>query len=250
MSDDAPRIVHRDAHLLVVHKPAHLATTAPSGPSLTAWVTAELGRAAHPTSRLDAEVTGLVTFALTPRAIETLKQARAHGRYGRGYLALARGAPPLAEGEWTLSIAIASTDRRLRRALSEGERGERAQRARTSFTLRAQAGGACALWLTPHTGRTHQLRVHASAAGLPLLGDVRYGGPKRIVLPSGRVLTARRVMLHCAWLRVPSPADPSVFVELEAEAPPDLRELWAGLGGEPSALSPSQPPSGSPSQSQ
>jgi 23S rRNA-/tRNA-specific pseudouridylate synthase len=189
----------------------------------------------HPTSRLDAEVTGLVTFARTKEAIAALREARKKGRYGRGYIALALGVPAAEEGEWEKSIAIDPRDPRSRVALPMGGSGNRAQTARTVYQVRARVTAASALWLTPHTGRTHQLRVHAADAGLPLLGDARYGGPKRVVLDDGRVVTARRTMLHCAWLRIPSVRG-TELLSLHAEVPDDFAKVWRALGGEEAAL--------------
>jgi 23S rRNA-/tRNA-specific pseudouridylate synthase len=229
-------VVHEGRHLLVVTKASGLATTAPrSGDCLTRRLQAAVGGRLHPTSRLDAEVTGLVTFARTKRAIAALRRAREEGRYGRGYLALSGRAPEPPAGEWCWSIAIDPRDRRLRIAVQEGEPGERRQAARSGYAVRAVAAGAAALWLTPHTGRTHQLRVHAAKAGAPLLGDVRYGGDKRVVRADGRVVTARRTMLHCAWLRLPR-VDGAGALTLEAEAPRDLRDVWRRLDGAPEAL--------------
>jgi len=229
-------LAHRDAHLVVALKPSGIATTAPGrGDSLTRRLEAQVGHKLHPTSRLDAEVTGLVTFALTKVAIERLRRARAEGPYGRRYLALCRGAPAAPRGRWEASIAIDPRDRRLRVAVPAGGRGARLRHARSDYVLGARAGArAAALWLTPHTGRTHQLRVHAAHAGLPLLGDVRYGGPRRVALDDGRVVRAPRVMLHCARLRLPRVGGGEL--ELWAEAPDDLRELWIALGGDAAAL--------------
>lgn len=237
-------VVHESRHVLVVTKPTGLSTTAPRGEDcLTSRVQAQVGGRLHPTSRLDAEVTGLVTFARTKRAIRALREARSKGDYGRGYLALVRPAPHPAEGEWSWSIAIDPSDRRRRVAVAAGGRGERLQLAKTFYVVRNQVrlregeADVAVLWLTPHTGRTHQLRVHAAAAGAPLLGDTRYGGARRLVLSDGRVVAARRTMLHCAWLRLPR-VDGAGHLELSAEVPPDLRELWQQLGGAREDLDP------------
>lgn len=221
-------IAHRDADVLVVLKPSGIATTAPRGmDSLTHDVEHRLAKKLHPTSRLDAEVTGLVTFAITKRAIAALRKARSEGRYGRGYLALASREPTPPRGRWEASIAIDPRNRRLRVA---AETGQGVQRARSEYIVRASVANATALWLTPHTGRTHQLRVHAAHAGAPLLGDVRYGGPRRIVLDDGSVVRVGRTMLHCAWLRIPDVAGGGE-IELSAPAPEDLATLWSRLGG-------------------
>ncbi len=241
MSADAPWIVHEDSELLVVHKPCGIPTTAPGGrPCLTAWAEAHRGTQLHPTSRLDAEVTGLVTFAITKRAIQGLLAARRTGGYRRGYLALATPAIGEDEGEWTRSIAIDPRDRRLRVAVDPGARGQRVQAARTLFEVLSRRPLAHALWLRPQTGRTHQLRVHAADAGAPLLGDVRYGGPGRVAQEDGRVVRCARVMLHCAWLHLARPGvEP---LELRAPAPGDLRQVWAALGGDPASLEPAADP--------
>lgn len=228
-------LAHRDAHLVVVQKPSGVATTAPGGAdSLTRRIEAQLGRTLHPTSRLDTGVTGLVTFAITKEAIERLRRARAEGAYVRRYLALASGAPAEPRGTWDASIAIDPADRRLRVAIEPGGRGARLQHARSDYEVGGGLAGAAVLWLTPHTGRTHQLRVHAAHAGVPLLGDVRYGGPRRITRDDGSVVRAARVMLHCARLCIPRVEGGEL--ELCCEAPDDLRELWMSLGGDRSAL--------------
>ena len=232
-------VAHEDEHLLVVVKPSGIPTTAPGGKDcLTRRLESARGGALHPTSRLDAEVSGLVTFAKSKRAIAGLRQARAEGRYHRGYLALAGLAEGAAleprEGSWEASIAIDPRDPTLRIA---SDTGERVQRARTSYRVREAVERAAALWLTPHTGRTHQLRVHAAHAGFPLLGDVRYGGDKRVVLSDGRVIGARRTMLHCAWLRLPA-IEGRGDLELSAQVFADMRALWMALGGGEGALAP------------
>lgn len=232
---DAIPVAHEDDHLLVVLKPTGVATTAPAGgDSLTRRLEQARGAPLHPSSRLDAEVTGLVTYAKSKRAIAALRAARAERRYHRGYLAIASHAPAPREGTWEASIAIHPRDPTLR-VVSES--GERVQYAKTTYVVRQVLERAAVLWLTPHTGRTHQLRVHAAHAGAPLLGDVRYGGAKRIVLPDGRVVAARRTMLHCAWLRLPA-VERGGELELRAPVPDDMRALWAALGGSDAALTP------------
>ena len=235
MSDPFP-IAHEDRHLLVVVKPTGLATTAPrGGDSLTRRLEEARGVLLHPSSRLDAEVTGLVTYAKSKRAIAALKKVRAEGRYHRGYLAIAARAPHEREGVWEASIAIDPRDPKLRVV---SETGERVQWAKTSYRVREVLEHVSVLWLTPHTGRTHQLRVHAAHAGSPLLGDVRYGGQRRVVLPDGRVIAARRTMLHCTWLKLPA-VEGRGALEIRAEVPRDMRALWTSLGGSEEALTPS-----------
>jgi 23S rRNA-/tRNA-specific pseudouridylate synthase len=77
--------------------------------------------------------------------------------------------------------------------------------------------------------------VHASHAGVPLLGDRHYGGAARSVLGDGSVIAFRRTMLHCAAVCVPDPQG-GAPVCFRAPLPDDLLEAWRGLGGEPFAL--------------
>ena len=151
------------------------------------------------------------------------------------YLALTFGVPLDERGRWESILAIDPRDATRRIVLAEGMRGARAQEARSSFERRSSASGCSLLALFPETGRTHQLRVHASAAGFPILGDRMYGGPPRVVLSDGRVITARRVMLHCACLSLPKMASKGELV-LESPVPSDFAKVWEGLGGEPVAL--------------
>jgi 23S rRNA-/tRNA-specific pseudouridylate synthase len=237
------RIVHRDRHLLVLSKPPGLPTTAPTdrgragaaAPTLAAIARRLDPRAPrmHPTSRLDRDVTGLVTFARTGRAIEALLAARREGRYLRTYVAIVAGVPEPREGAWSWAIAIDPRDRTRRVALAPGRKGERAQEARTRYRVRAEApgaGGAALLLLSPETGRTHQLRVHCAAAGHPIAGDLAYGGAGRLVLGDGRVVTPPRPLLHCARLTLPD-LERGGTIELVEEVPDDVVRVWIGIGG-------------------
>jgi 23S rRNA-/tRNA-specific pseudouridylate synthase len=94
-----------------------------------------------------------------------------------------------------------------------------------------------ALDLFPQTGRTHQLRVHSAAANSPLLGDVAYGGERRLTLDNGRILSAGRVMLHCAQVALPHPSAASGTLRLSLAPPADMLKLWLSAGGAREALS-------------
>lgn len=237
------RVLHRDDDLLVLYKPSGLPTTSPDGKRCLTEVAAKLDPDAprlHASSRLDAEVTGLVTFARTTRAIEALLHARSQGRYERFYLALTAAAPEQNQGSWTWPIDRDPRDPRKRVARDDAARSmPRAREALTHYHVLSRQP-LIALWLLrPMTGRTHQLRVHAARAGFPLLGDRHYGGAMQRTLNDGRVLRAPRVMLHCAHVRVPAPergGGGTQLLDFEAEVPDDFRRLWLALGGEPEAL--------------
>ena len=85
------------------------------------------------------------------------------------------------------------------------------------------------LALAPVTGRTHQLRVHASHAGLPLLGDRDYGGLASVTCPSGQIVRPGRVALHAA--RVVVPGEDGQPIEITSPPPAELSNAWVSLGG-------------------
>lgn len=223
-------VVHRDEALLVLNKPSGLPTTAPDLGIDCLVRRAEIldpeAPKLHASSRLDAEVSGLVTFARNSDAISGLLEGRRQGRYRRRYLALAEKSPE-ERWPWSWPISFDPRDRRKRQAApGKGEKD-----ARTEGSVVAEAPFGVLLELRPQTGRTHQLRVHAGKAGAPLFGDVHYGGERRKVRPDGGVITFRRVMLHCAQLRLPVGE-----VHLRLPPPKDFLRGWEKLGGEAQAL--------------
>jgi 23S rRNA-/tRNA-specific pseudouridylate synthase len=234
---DELRILHRDAELVAVHKPAGMVTIPDlhgSAQALSTRLAKIVGvdpRELHPTSRLDREVSGVVVFTLTKPAAARLTEAREQGRYRRRYLAIAhhetnaRAAPtaPGASGVWDAPIGR-DRDPRKRKI-----RGRDPVPARTRFAVIARASAFALLALAPETGRTHQLRLHASDAGLPLLGDRAYGGKADLALPGGRVLALERIFLHAA--RITIPGRDGAPLTVTDEVPPALHETWASLGG-------------------
>lgn len=234
-----PTVVYRDAHLLVLDKPVGIATTAPEGGHSLFELARALdpdAPALHPLSRLDTQVSGLTTFARTELANRVAMEARKQGTLRRAYLGITGTAPASQAGDWQHAIGIDPRDPKRRRALPSETTGANIKAAHTRYRICAVAGALTALDLWPVTGRTHQLRVHASANGSPLLGDVAYGGSKRLTLPNGRILTAQRVMLHCAAFRMPDPANRGKVIAIELAPAADMAALWRDAGGDPAAL--------------
>lgn len=166
---EQPHVVWRDQHLLVMHKPAGLLTHVGadrSRPDLVSWVRAEVEPTAVLQHRLDADTSGLVLFTLSDAARAPVAQAFERSQVRKLYLARVTGRPP-------------------RRAVIDLPLGESKGRVRVdpagkpSLTwLRClhQEGGQAWLLLWPRSGRKHQLRVHCSAQGFPILGDALHGG--------------------------------------------------------------------------
>jgi RluA family pseudouridine synthase len=242
-AEPALRVLLDEEGLVAVDKPAGIPTVpdrAGASHSLLAVLAKTLRCSSaelHATSRLDRDVSGVVVFARTDEAARRLLAARAAGRYVRRYVAIVgigagigSGAPgpnELSEGEWDAPIGRAKDPRH--RAVS----GRNAIEARTRYAVVARVEKRSLLALEPVTGRTHQLRVHAADAHMPILGDRTYGGDTRVTLPSGRVLRLDRIALHAGRIHVPRRSGDSM--ELRAEVPASLREIWTALGGEEGA---------------
>jgi 23S rRNA-/tRNA-specific pseudouridylate synthase len=223
---------------LFVDKPAGLQTEpdASHTDTLVSRIAAQLGLPVaqiHALSRLDTGVSGVVTLGLTSEARRLATELRDKGQFRRRYLALATGQPTERAGAWLDSIGRASGS--LRRV-----GGRHPELARTDFALVASSpirkGGSPQqlhlLALAPQTGRTHQLRVHAAAHGLPLLGDRAYGGAVRLISAAGSVRSFERIALHAAWVELPLP-EPR---RIEAAIPQELSEIWRAFAGDTSAF--------------
>jgi 23S rRNA pseudouridine1911/1915/1917 synthase len=218
--------------LLACIKPSGLPTVPDhlgAAHALVALVEAQTGRPAGSllvTSRLDREVSGVVVFATTPEAEARLKRARDEGRYARRYVAIASAGAAEA-GTWAGPIGRGKDARH--RAVD----GPDAKPSRTRWSVVARSGAFALLAVEPETGRTHQIRVHASHAGMPLFGDRDYGGAARVTSPSGRVVALARIALHAARVAVPDERGEALVAT--APAPPLLARAWTDLGGAPEA---------------
>ncbi len=182
MQSHAPlEVVYEDEALLCVFKPAllqcHPSPSAPRGSdTLEGRVQAYLGFPAHPVHRLDSETTGLVLFAKLPYAQAHLQQQMQTGSFAKVYEAWVFGMPSPAEGEIDAPIEREHPDSFTRIVTPDGQHAVSCYKAFESVQLDANHY-ATHMQLSPVTGRTHQLRVHMTHIGCPLLGDARYFTP-------------------------------------------------------------------------
>lgn len=242
------RVLHRDDDVLAVDKPPDLLVQpgeGDRGPTLQDLVLALVGRGdAHtfvpsPAHRLDRGTSGIVLFGLSARGLRGLTEAFRARRVEKRYLALVGGSP--AEDRFTVDLPLArDPSDETRGARVKVSRGEDARSAVTEFTVLARDGtrGFALVEARPRTGRTHQIRAHLRAVRLPIVGDPKYGDPKRD--PEWRALTGlRRQFLHAWRVRLAHPADPGRTIEVESPPPPDLRRALArAFGGRPPELAP------------
>jgi RluA family pseudouridine synthase len=132
--------------------------------------------------RLDRPASGLLLFAKTEPAREALKDLLASRKIARRYIAVVRGRPGEAEGEFRSRLVELEGPRHRVRSLRRGDppaRRAKAREAVTRYRVLGSRRGLSALELTLETGRKHQIRVHLAEAGHPVLGDRLYSGPAR-----------------------------------------------------------------------
>lgn len=237
-SADSPRILAQRGPWVIAYKPADLPAEPDrrGGRSLVESLAELLATTERPhaTSRLDVGVSGAMLCAIGEAGRRAAASAHEAGEVHRTYVALAGGKVE-GSGRWDAPIGR-SRDRR-GHALPVAH-GRDAQPAVTRFTAIAWAGAASRrpgdgattlLVLRPKTGRMHQLRVHASAAGAPLLGDRDRGGAKALVDRAGRVHPLQRIALHALRVDIDGPSGPLSAV---APIPAALREMWKALDGD------------------
>jgi 23S rRNA-/tRNA-specific pseudouridylate synthase len=237
------RILGEYRGLLFVDKPAGLQTEpdARTADTLLSRLATQLREPIarfHALSRLDTGVSGVVTLGLTPDARRLVQGWRDQGRFRRRYLGLATnglgafGSSGAHTGAWCDSIGRASGSLRV-------VGGRHPESAHTDYARVASAALARAtpsalhlLALSPRTGRTHQLRVHCTAHGLPLLGDRAYGGASRFISDCGAVTALDRIALHAAWVELPLSAP----FRIEAPTPAFLLDIWRTFAGDTRAF--------------
>lgn len=231
----APALLGERDGLLAVEKPAGMPTEPDrreGAQSLVLLVATAIGAKAgelHAATRLDLPVSGVVLLARGAAARRRVERLREDGLLSRIYLALAVTAPEPRSGHWRGSIAHGSAS------------GTRAAHTRYTTVATAPRGvhptepPAALLLLAPTTGRTHQLRLHAAGAGVPLLGDAEQGGPRRLTTEDGAVTALDRIALHAARLTLKLPGEAPWVIA--APVPQGLRDWWERLGGEPEAWS-------------
>lgn len=235
-------VLHEDGDLIVINKPAGMVVHPGPGNSSGTLVNALL---AHCTDlsgiggelrpgivhRLDKGTSGVMVVAKNDRSHQALSAQFSVHSIKRIYQALVYGSPREDSGRLEGVIGRHPTDR-LRRS-GQARQGKRAV---TRWRVRGRYGRICLVELRLETGRTHQIRVHMSEAGFPLLGDPLYpdGGRFNNIVDSRlrKLITALgRQALHARTLGFVHPSS-GAYLEFSVDMPADMAALLEYLEGQ------------------
>jgi 23S rRNA pseudouridine1911/1915/1917 synthase len=218
-------VLYEDDDVLIVDKPAGLLTVATEAREKdTLWSRAlhylqhRYGGRPHAgiVHRLDKDTSGALVFARNRAAHHELHDRFRTHAIDREYVALVEGAPA-DSGTFDADLV---REPGLRRSVARP--GQEGRRAVTRYKTVERLGDAALVSIRPETGRTHQIRVHFSAAGHPILGDRVYARP------GTGARSAPRQMLHARRLGFPHPRTGET-VSAESPLPDDFEKVLSLL---------------------
>jgi 23S rRNA pseudouridine1911/1915/1917 synthase len=228
-------IVYEDDQLLVLDKPAGLVVhPAPGNPDRTLVNAllahcgdslAGIGGVRRPgiVHRIDKDTSGLMVIAKTDLAQHKLSADFAAHRLTRSYLAVVRGVPSPRDGTIATRIGRSRVNRKKMAVVASG-----GKEAVTHYrVLRALGLRAALVECRLATGRTHQIRVHLTSIGHPLIGDQTYGSGRRSGLPEAARVFPRQA-LHANLIGFNHPLSGG-YLEFSSPLPADMAALIAAL---------------------
>ena len=191
-----PTIIYEDEAMAVLNKPAGMLSVPgkTDAPSVASWAQ-ERWPGAMTVHRLDMQTSGLIVVAKTMETYRLLQEQFVNRTVKKRYIAIVEGVPQAEHGIIDLPLSSDPLNRPLQ--IVDHENGKRAiteYRILSSSPMGRRNIALMALW--PHTGRTHQLRMHCAHSeglGCPIVGDELYGQK------------ADRLYLHCDHLRLVHP---------------------------------------------
>jgi tRNA pseudouridine32 synthase / 23S rRNA pseudouridine746 synthase len=220
------RVLHRDAEMIILDKPAGLPVHKGPGGGDTLEAHFGLLRFGLPVSpalahRLDKDTSGCLVLGRTGKALARLGRLFRDGGVEKTYWAVVAGAVAADEGLIDAPLARRSQDRRSW-WMKVDPAGDPSL---TRWRVRGRSDGVAWLELSPETGRTHQLRVHCAHLGAPIAGDAIYGGDAAAAVARSLHLHARSIALAGAE---------GGRVTATAEPPEHMRALLGACGWRPS----------------
>ena len=233
-------VLYEDEHLLAINKPAgvvvHPTYRNTTGTAMNAllWHARAWPPPQRPSlvSRLDKLTSGLVVVAKTATAHAALQRAMQSNDAAKDYLAVVYGGVNVVRGEIDLRLARDRGDRR-RVVASKTDGAESLTRFERLSRVPAPRAGLALLRCRLATGRTHQIRVHLSARGWPLVGDPVYGEPRWEQIADPVLAAALRAFprqaLH-AWRVAFTHPITRARLAIEAPVPRDIETLISASG--------------------
>lgn len=195
-------VLYRDEAVIAINKPAGLPTQGGTGQTrhLDGMLDAlRFGGSHRPrlVHRLDKDTSGVLLLGRTPNAAAALANAFKTKETDKRYWALVVGCPRQRDGRIILKMAKLPVKGNERMVVSDD-----GQHSLTDYAV-VENAGAQAAWLAlkPHTGRTHQLRLHCAEMEHPIVGDGKYGGAEAFL--SGAI--SRKLHLHSHTVTFPHP---------------------------------------------
>ncbi len=233
-------IVYEDADLVVVNKPAGMVVHVGAGVKSGTLVNALLHHLGHLGSlsaaggelrpglvhRLDKMTSGLVIVAKNDFAHRQLAAQFKARAVHKTYTLLVHGRLPSDRGEIVTSVGR-DPFRRVRMKAA----GLRAREAQTRYQVLRRFRHFTLLEAQPRTGRTHQLRVHFSSLGHPIVGDTLYGAPPRLKIGGREQKTLERNFLHAAAIEFRHPRN-GHLISSQVPLPDELQDLLNTLAAD------------------
>jgi 23S rRNA pseudouridine1911/1915/1917 synthase len=237
---EALEILYEDDHLLIVNKPAgvvsHPSFGHASGTLLNAvlWHAAQQDQESAPAllTRLDKFTSGAVLVAKRPAVFTALQRAMRTHQIEKDYLAIVHGKPVPARG--TIDAAL-DRDPWDRRRVAVTDRGGQPAVTRYERLAVSTAAGAALVKCRLITGRMHQIRVHLSSKGWPVVGDAAYGSRAHRTASDPARIGFPRQALHAWRVALTHPVTRRDLV-VTAPLPDDMAALAARLGLEAGEL--------------
>ncbi|MBI5410183.1 MAG: RluA family pseudouridine synthase [Nitrospirae bacterium] len=234
--EDIPlEVIYEDEHIIVVNKPPHMVTHPAlgnkSGTLMNALAArckklASVGSPIRPgvVHRLDKDTSGLIVIAKTDEAYYSLIKQFKERQVEKHYLALLYGNLKTDHGEISAAIGRSVSDRK-----KMSTKTRRGKEAVTQYKVTGRFPSATFAEIRILTGRTHQIRVHFSSVGHPVLGDKTYGKKVEISVAGKKPISFPRQMLHAYSLKLKHPVDGRPM-EFTTPMPEDMKKAVEELG--------------------
>ena len=222
-----PEMVYEDDELIVISKPPFMSTH-PAGRHVfncaTVYFEMKYNQTIHSLHRIDRETSGILMLGKNPNMAQTMMRNFEDDNVKKCYLFIAKVQSNFkGENEFEARERLASPDEGIKRVVVEAypENSNEGKHAWTKFKVLENLGDYVIALAFPQTGRQHQIRVHAKAHGLPLIGDKLYLGSYEMFQrfkdqyaseEDYNLMELPRHALHAIALRIPYKKEEKLFV--------------------------------------